>query len=244
MKVGVYVDGYNLYYGGRHLCGRGRPGWRWLDVRALVASLVSAQSGWPDATVTRIVYCTARVDAVTNASGHRDQDVYLKALLKSGSVDHIEYGTYVARAKTALMAVEDPRTRRPVVVSSRWPVMVQDAVGAPVTDARFMVKYLHLEEKGSDVNVAAHLLTDVLTAAVDAAVVVSNDSDLAYPVREARNRVPVGLVNPRGGYFAGSLAAEKSAGVGNHWFRRLGASDYLSSQLPERCGVYRRPVGW
>jgi len=26
-------------------------------------------------------------------SGHADQDVYLKALLATGSVDHIEYGT-------------------------------------------------------------------------------------------------------------------------------------------------------
>ena len=35
MKVGVYVDGYNLYYGGRGICGRGVPGWRWLDLRSL-----------------------------------------------------------------------------------------------------------------------------------------------------------------------------------------------------------------
>jgi hypothetical protein len=45
MRVGVYVDGYNLYYGGRSLCGRGRPGWRWLDLRALSARLVQSQSG-------------------------------------------------------------------------------------------------------------------------------------------------------------------------------------------------------
>jgi hypothetical protein len=40
-----------------------------------------------------------------------DQDVYLKALLAAGSVDHIEYGTYVARVKTAPLAVKGPQGR-------------------------------------------------------------------------------------------------------------------------------------
>ena len=34
------------------------------------------------------------------------------------------------------------------------------------------------EEKGSDVNVATHLLADVFTGEVEAAMVISNDSDL------------------------------------------------------------------
>jgi hypothetical protein len=59
-------------------------------------------------------------------------------------------------------------------------------------DATFMVS--HREEKGSDVNVASHLLVDVLTDVVDAAIVISNDSDLDFPVSYARTRVPVGLL--------------------------------------------------
>jgi len=48
---------------------------------------------------------------------------------------------------------------------------------APVADT---------EEKGSDVNVATHLLLDALAQppAMDAAIVISNDSDLELPVRE------------------------------------------------------------
>jgi len=61
MRVGVYVDGYNLYYGGKAMCGRG-PGWRWIDIRSLVTSIIAAQPAWPNAVVERIVYCTARVD--------------------------------------------------------------------------------------------------------------------------------------------------------------------------------------
>jgi hypothetical protein len=35
VRIGVYVDGFNLYYGARGLCGRGTPGWRWLDLRGV-----------------------------------------------------------------------------------------------------------------------------------------------------------------------------------------------------------------
>ncbi len=244
MDVGVYVDGYNLYYGGRHCCGRGTAGWRWLDVRALVTSVVGARRDWAGATVTRVVYCTARVDSATNPSAHADQDVYLKALLSTGSADWIEYGTYVARAKKALLATEDPKTRKPVVHRSGWPVMVQDVAGADVREARFMVQYLHLEEKGSDVNLASHLLVDVLSGAVDAAVVVSNDSDLALPVRTAKQRVPVGLVNPRPTLFAGDLTGERTAGIGGHWWHRLSEAQYRAHQLPDPAASYTKPTGW
>ncbi|MGE5286311.1 MAG: hypothetical protein ACM3ML_03715 [Micromonosporaceae bacterium] len=52
--------------------------------------------------------------------------------------------------------------------------------------------------KGSDVNVAAHLLLDVLGGAVDGALVNSDDSDM-------RLHVPVGIVNPSRNYLAGVL---------------------------------------
>jgi hypothetical protein len=40
VRVGVYVDGFNLYFGARSVCGRGTRGWRWLDVRALAERLL------------------------------------------------------------------------------------------------------------------------------------------------------------------------------------------------------------
>ena len=166
MRIGVYIDGFNLYYGARGLCGRGTPGWRWIDLRALATDLVGRRTNWAGAQVERIVYCTARIDAAGNPSGHADQDVYLKALLAAGSVDHIEYGTYVARVRNAPLAVKD-KQGRPRIVSPDWPVMIQDGQGGNVDGAVFMVSYADREEKGSDVNVAAHLLLDVLGGAVD-----------------------------------------------------------------------------
>ena len=46
MKIGVYVDGYNLYYGARGHCGRSTAGWRWLDIRALAELLVGRRQDW------------------------------------------------------------------------------------------------------------------------------------------------------------------------------------------------------
>lgn len=61
-----------------------------------------------------------------------------------------------------------------------------------------VVKVLKSEEKGSDVNLGAHLVRDAYTNAFDVAVVVTNDTDLVDPIRiataEAGKRV--GLLIP------------------------------------------------
>jgi NYN domain len=61
-----------------------------------------------------------------------------------------------------------------------------------------LVKVVKSEEKGSDVNIGAHLVRDAYTDAFDVAIVLTNDSDLAEPIRitvqEAGKRV--GLLVP------------------------------------------------
>lgn len=244
MRVGVYIDGYNLHYGGRGLQGgSGVAGWKWLDLRSLAQQLLRSHSGWTSAIAARVVYCTARISGASNQSGQRDQDVYLRALRVAGAVDHIEYGTYVTRVATNPLAKRD-RKGRPVLVHPDWPVMVQDKAGAPLPEARFMASVARREEKGSDVNVASHLLLDVLSGAVDAAVVISNDSDLAFPVKQARLRVPVGLINPTKNYPAGALNGDPGDGVGGHWWHQLTAAELASARLPAQLGPLHRPSGW
>ncbi|CAL8973816.1 hypothetical protein CELL_01626 [Cellulomonas sp. T2.31MG-18] len=245
MRVGVYIDGYNLYYGTKRQCKTATSSWKWLDLRSLVTSVVSSQRSWPDATIERIVYCTARIDAGLNPDGHAEQDIYLKALVAADSVDHIEYGKYVVGIRPRPLAVKGPTASDPPrIVTSQWPVMVQSSLGVPQQDSVFMVSTLHQEEKGTDVNVASHMLVDVLNGAVDAVVVVSNDSDLKFPVHFARERVPVGHVNPHGNFFAGDLAGVPTEGVGSHWWRKLHAGDFTGHQLPTTVGRYSRPPKW
>lgn len=244
MRIGVYIDGYNLYYGGRGLCGRSTPGWRWLDLNALASDLIASHSRWHHATVATITYCTARVSGASNPAGQREQDVYLRALERSCSLMQIRHGNYVARVATAPLATVG-RNGKPVITHPQWPLMVQDGSEQDVPDARFMASVARREEKGSDVNVASHLLIDVLTEEVDAAVVISNDSDLAYPIAFARLRVPVGLVNPTKGYRAGRLAGDHTDGVGNHWWYQMRPFDWYAHQLPPTIGTrITKPRDW
>lgn len=248
LRVGVYVDGFNLWYGGRALMGgRGVPGWRWLDLRTLFDTVVGRESRWsPTPTIAHVVYCTARRHDPDNPGAQRDQVVYLRALTASGSVDRIELGTYVNQVKTAPLAIKG-RRGRPELLQPGWPVVLNSPNGQRYEDARFMVSIARREEKGSDVNVASHLLLDVLQHRndVNAAVVVSNDSDLAFPVREARQIVPVGLVNPTPGYFAGALNGAPTDGVSGHWWYQLTANDLIAAQMPPAIGPkIRKPAGW
>jgi uncharacterized LabA/DUF88 family protein len=58
---------------------------------------------------------------------------------------------------------------------------------------------IRTEEKGSDVNLATHLLHDGVKDRYDVAVVVSNDSDLLEPIGIVRTNYgkTVGLLNPQ-----------------------------------------------
>ncbi len=243
MKVGVYVDGYNLYYGGRGICGRGMPGWRWLDLRRMAEAVAAAQSNWTGPFNVRVIFCTARIKGEANTSSQHDQDTYIRALQRHAAVDHIEFGTYVQRTATAPLAKAD-RRGRPVLSEADWPLVVRDSAGRDVPRATFMASVARREEKGSDVNVASHLLVDVLTHAVDAAIVISNDSDLKMPIDVARRHVPLGLVNPTRGYPAGALNAGPDTGFGGHWWYQLTASDFTNNQMPTAVGQLRRPTGW
>src|SRR5262249_15148560 len=57
---------------------------------------------------------------------------------------------------------------------------------------------LRLKEKGSDVNLASMLLADGFRGDYEVAVVISNDSDLVFPITIVRKqlRLPVGLLKP------------------------------------------------
>jgi hypothetical protein len=61
------------------------------------------------------------------------------------------------------------------------------------------VQVIKTEEKGSDVNIATHLLIDGFKNNYELAVIVSNDSDLLAPMRFVVEELhkPMGLLNPQ-----------------------------------------------
>lgn len=243
MRVGVYVDGFNLYFGARAVCGRGTPGWRWLDIRALASTLIEERWAAFDPVIEQVVYCTARVSGAEDPSSPTEQDVYLRALQRHRSVDRILFGHFVSRLRVAPLAERDEHGR-PRSARSRWPIQVRDASGADVPGASFMVSFIDREEKGTDVNLATHLLVDVLDRNIDGAIVISNDSDLALPVRVARQNVSVGIANPGRRPMAGNLKGSYFEGPHEHWWARLDASMYRDHQLPDVVGPLSKPPGW
>lgn len=89
-----------------------------------------------------------------------------------------------------------------------------------------MVQVLHTEEKGSDVNLATFLLVDAFDGDFDAAVVITDDSDLAEPVRIVRKkfRRHVTVLSPRGRSRELSRAATR--------FYKIETAALQASQFP------------
>ncbi len=135
--------------------------------------------------------------------------------------------------KYAPLATRGPKGK-PILTHPQWPVTVQDAAAAPQPAAVFMVSYAYREEKGSDVNIAAHVLVDVLTHEVEAAIVISNDSDLSFALNQVRQLVPLGTLHPGRKHTATALKGGATAGAGGHWWRQLTLCDFTAHQLPGR----------
>ena len=68
----------------------------------------------------------------------------------------------------------------------------------PIPGLPEYVRIIDSEEKGTDVNLATRLLVDGFNGAYEQAVIVSNDSDLASPMRYVRDELgrKVIVVNP------------------------------------------------
>ena len=245
-RVGIYVDAFNVYYRARELCGRGTAGWRWLDLAGLAMGLINDRV-WPEPQLTRFAYCTALRDREGDPSSLSDQQTYIGALREHTAITVVTTGKYVPRPKSGVLLERNGRTPRRVLSPGgaalpKW-LPAEEVVG-PDGQTELLLSVSTFEEKGSDVNVASHLLIDVLTEQIDAAIVLSNDSDLRFPLEQARLHVPVATINPGGGPTAADLRGDAAAGVGRHWWRRLRAGDYRDHQLPERVGPFAKPAGW
>lgn len=222
----VYIDGFNLYYG----LLKGSP-YKWLDLERFCDQLL------PRNTVTRIHYFTAKVDArPRDPTQPARQQAYLQALQTLGRVQ-IHLGTFLSSVVSQVVVEVDPATGR-YLRNGGKPVLKIDANGDPVK-----VWTHKTEEKGSDVNLAAHLLQDSYRGRCSCAVIISNDSDLLTPIRMAKQDcgIVVGLIPPRP---RGSIELKNIAD-----FKIEPRPHFLaSSQFPDPIntphGPIRKPTGW
>ncbi len=105
------------------------------------------------------------------------------------------------------------------------------------------VRVIKTEEKGSDVNLATHLIHDAHTGKFDAAVVVSNDSDLLGPIKIVRQELKkkVGVLNPQ---------MHPSRAILPHidFMKQIRAGVLKLAQFPpslsDAHGTFKKPIGW
>ena len=173
-KTIVYVDGFNLYF--RML--KQRPHLRWLNLKKLAEEVLSS-----DNEVVAVKYYTARVSARLKAESPAYQQIYLNALSTVPEIS-VHMGMFLTSEKFAPL-VHPPAFRPESTLDEPWPDVV---------------RILKTEEKGSDVNLASHLLFDAFRGNFEVAAVISNDSDLVEPIRLVAKEMglPVGLLSPVG----------------------------------------------
>ena len=174
MRTIVYVDGFNLYYRMQEK----RPASKWVNPKSLAEQVLSSAN-----QVIRIRYYSARVSGRVDPAAPGRQQLYLDAL-STVPEKSVHMGTFLASEKFAgLVHPPEFRPRLAAPLPQPWPQVV---------------KIHKTEEKGSDVNLACHLLLDAFREAFDVAAVLSNDSDLVEPIRIVTQELgrPVGLLSP------------------------------------------------
>lgn len=104
-----------------------------------------------------------------------------------------------------------------------------------------MVKIMHTEEKGTDVNIAVHLLNDAWKNLYDCAVLVSNDSDLAEALRLTRE-----LGKAIGWFISDNCRPAKSLADLATFSCKIRREALAASQLPDNIPgtTIHKPEGW
>lgn len=195
----------------------------------------------PGLTIHRLRYFTALVKPLPSDPQTRmRQEIYIRALETLPNLT-VHYGHYLQSTVSMRLAHPQPGGPRNIDV-------------------------LKMEEKGSDVNIATYMLVDAFRGNCDQLVIITNDSDLAEPVRIINKelKVPVGIFNPH----TPDTAARRSRTTGRplqkarpsvelkkvaRFYREItseGANSHMAlSQFPPALTdadgrVIRRPAHW
>ena len=256
MRTSVYIDGLNLYYGAL----KGTP-FKWLDPIKLSTAVLPRRC-----VVDRVLYFTAHVSGVVDPGAPARQQVYLNALRTLPNVE-VHFGSFltktlwrplvnlpvagrqIATPKSVTLPAGDHAVSGPgpqTLPVGSYPARQsgkkkRPKASAPLQDA-LVAEFHSVEEKGSDVNLASHLLNDAWKGLFDAAAVVSNDTDLVTPIRivTAERGKPVFIVCPGRWHAAPKL--RQAASHVRHVRKAMLAAAQFPSTLPG-TGI-TKPSGW
>lgn len=126
----------------------------------------------PSHEIKAIKYYTAIVSGIQDPQSPVRQKTYLNALTLYIPEVSVYYGSFLT--------------------NNKWMPLVR-----PTFRSRF-VEVIKTEEKGSDVNLAVHLVNDAWKNEYDCAVIISNDSDLKEAIRIVKKDLnkKIGIIIP------------------------------------------------
>lgn len=205
MKICIYIDGLNLYYG----CLKKTP-YRWLDINKMCHLL------FPHDEIVKIKYFTAPIKIRDNDKDHdrpNRQQIYLRALRTLPNLEIIE-GVFLSHNVSMKM-----------VNGSGYALVIKS------------------EEKGTDVNIASHLVNDAHNNFFERAVVISNDSDLVTPIQMVREerKLPVTVISP---YDKNNIQLQTVATDIKRIREGLLRVSQFTERLTDNVGDFFRPEKW
>jgi uncharacterized LabA/DUF88 family protein len=188
--------------------------YKWLNFKELFIKLLA-----PENIIVSIKYFTAIVTGKIDPDQPIRQNTFIRALETYIPEIQVIYGNFTTHSVTQPLACQNSNYKKP-----------------------FFVPVLKTEEKGSDVNLAVHLLNDAWSNKFDCAVVVSNDSDLSEALKIVKTDLKkvVGVINPRNERPSLELLRHATS----HKVIRKGL--LAISQLPESIPNtnLRKPLNW
>jgi len=226
MRTFVYIDGFNFYY----LRLKQQRVFRWLNLKLLSEQIVG-----PAHKVDRVNFYTARVSGKIDPDGPRKQHIYLSAL---GTVPEIcvHFGHFLFAERFSRLTLP-PRTKP---ADYNWNLPLPDRISIP-----------KVEEKGSDVNLASHLVRDACRGSFEQALVISNDTDLVEPIRIVVEelKIPVGIVAPNRARKGDAPMPSPSLKAAAAFTLYIDDAHLETSQFPEtietpKGKLIRRPTTW
>lgn len=191
-----------------------RSPYKWLNLHDLAVKQL------PKNQIEKVRYFTARVSARPHdPTQPQRQETYFRALATVPQIE-IHFGHFLTHE-----------------------VGMPDAAAWHAGQYK-SVRVIKTEEKGSDVNLATHLLMDAFDDLFDVAVVVSNDSDLAEPMRLVRQRFgkTIGILGHRSTRVSGKL--KPLANFIRTFHSGALASSQFPHQLTDANGAFQKPNQW
>ncbi len=169
----------------------------------------------PRDDIVKIKYFTARISSRPDDPDQPNRQlVYLRALRTIPNLE-IVFGSFL-QSKPRMPLASDPAT---------------------------FVQVIKTEEKGSDVNIATHLVSDGYTGKYEVSGILTNDSDLAEAIRVVRQELnlPIGVLIP--GKKTSKVLVRNASFVKSVRKATLKKSQFPPN-LKDNQGAFRKPSGW